>query len=223
MSYVMSANAGIDWRPITICVTSDILAMGADHLKDKEEEFSSDRNNANDPRLASWFFVQFRHSSPRQHSLLWTTPISFKKFWLILRRLLGGFGRDRHQPSTSAPILVIKRIPGMKAIFYGIIRGCSTYAVVFSVLSGSGSLTNAAVSMERCSTDIHLASSILIFLYNQSCQIRNQTLPKFADCKIHEAMHSPADAYFGILGRQNLLGVNRRQQIPTSLHRRTGG
>ncbi|KAG1906360.1 uncharacterized protein F5891DRAFT_1182607 [Suillus fuscotomentosus] len=52
----MSANAGIDRRPITICVTSDILAMGADHLKDKEEEFSSDRNNANDPRFASWGF-----------------------------------------------------------------------------------------------------------------------------------------------------------------------
>ncbi|KAG2097037.1 uncharacterized protein F5147DRAFT_373898 [Suillus discolor] len=169
MSYVMSANAGIDWRSITICVTSDILAMGADHLKDKEEEFSSDRNNANDPRLASWFLyartfliasavlLAFALSQCPistllttatfvAPALLWTTPISFNKFWLISRRLLGRFSRDRQQPSTSAPVLVIKRIPGMKAIFNGIIRGCGIYAVVFSVLSGSGNLTNTLPS-----------------------------------------------------------------------------
>ncbi|KAG2088375.1 uncharacterized protein F5147DRAFT_644106 [Suillus discolor] len=171
MSYVMSANAGIaDWRPITICVTSDILAMGADHhLKDKEEEFSSDRNNANNPRLASWFLYARTFLAASAvllafalsqcpistllttatfvaPALLWTTLISFKKFWLISRRLLGRFSRDRQQPSTSAPVLVIKRIPGMKAIFNGIIRGCGIYAVVFSVLSGSGNLTNTLPS-----------------------------------------------------------------------------
>ncbi|KAG2054292.1 hypothetical protein BDR06DRAFT_955529 [Suillus hirtellus] len=169
MSYVMSANAGIDWRPITICVTSDILAMGSDHLKDKEEEFSSDRNNANGPRLASWFLyartfltvsavlLAFALSQCPistllttatfvAPALLWTTPISFKKFWLISRRLLGRFAGDSHQPSTSAPVLVIKRIPGMKAIFNGIIRGCGIYAVVFSVLSGSGNMTNTLPS-----------------------------------------------------------------------------
>ncbi|KAG1906341.1 uncharacterized protein F5891DRAFT_1005197 [Suillus fuscotomentosus] len=169
MSYVMSANAGIDWRPIIICVTSDILAMGADHLKDKKEQFSSDRNNANDPRLASWFLYARTFLTASAvllafalsqcpistllttatfvaPALLWTTPISFKKFWLISRRLLGRFSGDRHQPSTSAPVLVIKRIPGMKAIFNGIIRGCGIYAVVFSVLSGSGNLTNTLPS-----------------------------------------------------------------------------
>ncbi|KAG2097042.1 uncharacterized protein F5147DRAFT_373967 [Suillus discolor] len=29
-----------------------------------------------------------------------------------------------------------------------------------------------------------------------ACSICNQTFPKFADCKIHEAMHSPEKAYF---------------------------
>ncbi|KAG1719792.1 hypothetical protein EDB19DRAFT_1918543 [Suillus lakei] len=154
MSYVMSANGTLDWRPITICVTSDILAMGADHLKDKEEEFSSDRNNANDSRIASWLYMHEPSSPPALYSLhwhyltfvapalLWTTPINFKKFGLISRRLLGRFGKDKRQPSTSAPTLVIKRIPGMKAIFNGIIRGCGIYTVVLSVLSGSGNLTN---------------------------------------------------------------------------------
>ncbi|KAG1723050.1 hypothetical protein EDB19DRAFT_1859161 [Suillus lakei] len=169
MSYVMSANGTLDWRPITICVTSDILAMGADHLKDKEEEFSSDRNNANDPRITSWFVYARTFLTASAvllalalsqcpistllttaafvaPALLWTTPISFKKFGLISRRLLGRFGKDEHQPSTSAPTLVIKRIPGMKAIFNGIIRGCGIYAVVLSMLSGSGNLTSALPS-----------------------------------------------------------------------------
>jgi hypothetical protein len=140
---------------MTICVTSDILAIGADHLKDEEEEFSSDRNNAHDPRLASWFIYArtFLTASAMllglalsqcptstllttaafiAPALLWTTPISFKKFGLISRRLLGMFGGDMHQsePPTSAPVLVIKRIPGMKAIFNGIIRG---YVCVFTL------------------------------------------------------------------------------------------
>ncbi|KAG1732970.1 hypothetical protein EDB19DRAFT_1732357 [Suillus lakei] len=164
MSYVMSANGTLDWRPITICVTSDILAMGADHLKDKEEEFK----NANDPRIASWFVYARTFLTASAvllalalsqcpistllttavfvaPALLWTTPISFKKFGLISRHL-GRFGKDKHQPSTSAPTLVIKRIPGMKAIFNGIIRGCGIYTVVLSVLSGSGNLTDTLPS-----------------------------------------------------------------------------
>ncbi|KAG2124167.1 hypothetical protein DEU56DRAFT_38330 [Suillus clintonianus] len=169
MSYVMSANGNIDWRPITICVTSDILAMGADHLKDKEEEFSSDRNNANDPRLASWFVYARTFLTASTvllvlalslcpvstllttaafvaPALLWTTPISFQKFGLISGRLLGRSVEDSHQPSTPAPTLVIKRIPGMKAIFNGIIRGCGIYTVILSVLSGSGNLAGTLPS-----------------------------------------------------------------------------
>ncbi|KAG2151184.1 uncharacterized protein EDB93DRAFT_1083563 [Suillus bovinus] len=165
ISCVMSANASIDWRPITICVTSDILVMGADHLKDKEEEFMSDRSTTKDPRLASWFMYArtfltvsavvlvfalsqcpistlLTTATFVTPALLWTTPISFKKFWLISRRFLGRSSGEKHQTSTSAPVLVIKRIPGMKAIFNGIIRGCGIYTVVFSVLSGSGNMTN---------------------------------------------------------------------------------
>ncbi|KAG2353531.1 hypothetical protein BDR07DRAFT_1465586 [Suillus spraguei] len=143
----MSANGSIDWRPITICVMSDILAMGADYLKNKEEEFPSDRNNANDTRVASWFiyaltflttssgllalalfqcliFTTVMFVAP---AMLWTTPISFKSIAMISRRLFRRFGRDKHQPCTSAPVMVIKHIPGMKAIFNDIIRGCGIY------------------------------------------------------------------------------------------------
>ncbi|KAG1852263.1 hypothetical protein DFJ58DRAFT_414480 [Suillus subalutaceus] len=171
MSYVMSAGAKLDWRPIIICVTSDILAIGADHLKDKEEVFSSNHNNAHDPRLACWFVYARTFLTADAvllalalsvcpistvlataafvlPALLWTTPINFAKFGLIVKRLPGRSGEDEHehQPPASAPILVIKRIPGMKAIFNGIIRGCGIYTVVLTVLSGSGSLTDTLPS-----------------------------------------------------------------------------
>ncbi|KAG1798874.1 uncharacterized protein HD556DRAFT_1460049 [Suillus plorans] len=125
MSYVMSSNGRIDWRPITICVTSDILAIGADHLKDKEEEFSLDRTTTNDPCITCWFIYARTFLAANGvllalvlsqcpistllttamfvvPALLWTTPISFKK--------------------------------------------CGIYAVVFSVLSGSGNLTSTLPS-----------------------------------------------------------------------------
>ncbi|KAG1729531.1 uncharacterized protein EDB91DRAFT_812583 [Suillus paluster] len=169
LSFVMSANGKFDWRPITICVTSDILAIGADHLKDQEEEFSSHRKNPNDRPLTSWFvyariFLAFSAvflalalflcpistllatTGFVAPALLWTTPINFKRFRLILNRLIGISGEDEHHPATSASALVIKRIPGMKAIFNGIIRGCGTYIVVLTVLSGSGSLADALPS-----------------------------------------------------------------------------
>ncbi|KAG0697949.1 hypothetical protein DFH29DRAFT_128187 [Suillus ampliporus] len=183
MSLVMSTNGKVDWRPvvsliryqrilltqshpqITICVTADILAIGADHLKDQEEEFTSDHNNAKDQRLASLFTCArtfltisavllalalflcpistlLTTATFVVPALLWTTPISLKKSGLILKRLIGISAEDDHKPPTSASALVIKRIPGMKAIFNGIIRGCGTYAVVLTVLSGSGSLAN---------------------------------------------------------------------------------
>ncbi|KAG2354059.1 hypothetical protein BDR07DRAFT_1430982 [Suillus spraguei] len=174
MPYVMSANGSIDWRPMTICVTSDILAMSADHLKD-EEEFSPDCNNGNNPRLASWFtyartfltastvFLALALSQCQiptlltttafvAPALLWATPICFKSFGLISRRLFKRLGRDKHQPCTSAPVLVFRRIPGMKAIFNGIIRGwvllfrCGICTMVLSMLSRSGDLTKTLPS-----------------------------------------------------------------------------
>ncbi|KAG0699996.1 hypothetical protein DFH29DRAFT_854073 [Suillus ampliporus] len=167
MSLVMSANGKVDWRPvITICVTADILAIGADHLKDQEEEFASNHNNAKDQRLASLFTCArtfltisavflalalflcpistlLTTAAFVVPALFWTTPINLPKFGLILKRLIR---ISERQPPTSASTLVIKRIPGMKAIFNGIIRGCGTYAVVLTVLSGSGSLNNALPS-----------------------------------------------------------------------------
>ncbi|KAG2068495.1 hypothetical protein BDR04DRAFT_1232737 [Suillus decipiens] len=163
MLYVMSANRSIDWRPMTICVTSDILAMG------DKGEFSSDCNNGNNPHLVSWFTYARTFLTASAvflalaltrcpistlltttafvaPALLWITPISFKCFALISGRLSRKFGRDKHQPCTSAPVLVIRCIPGMKVIFHGIIRGCDTYTVVLSMLSRSANLTKTLPS-----------------------------------------------------------------------------
>ncbi|KAG1747825.1 uncharacterized protein EDB91DRAFT_46624 [Suillus paluster] len=162
LSFLMSANGQLDWRPITICVTSDILAIGIDHLKDQEDEFSSHHKDANDRYLTSLFacartFLAFSAvvlgltlllcsmwtllatAAFVVPALLWTTQINLEKFKLILNE-------DKHQPPTPASPLVIKRIPGMKAIFNGIIRGCGTYIVVQTVLSGSGNLNSALPS-----------------------------------------------------------------------------
>lgn len=171
MSYVMSASGKLDWRPIIICVTSDVLAIGIDHLKDKEEVFSSNHNNARDPHLACWFVYARTFLTANAvllafalsvcpistvlataafvlPALLWTTPLNFAKFGLVLKRLLWRSVKDEdeHQLPVSAPILVIKRIPGMKAIFNGIIRGCGIHTVVLTVLSKSGSLADTLPS-----------------------------------------------------------------------------
>ncbi|KAG1730253.1 uncharacterized protein EDB91DRAFT_1059590 [Suillus paluster] len=169
LSFLMSANGQLDWRPISICVASDILVIGADHLKDQEDEFTSHHDNVNDRHLVSLFVyakVFFAVSAvvlgltlllcPIRTllatavfvvpALLWTTPINLKDLRLNLKRLIGidVFGEDKHQARKST--LVIKRIPGMKAIFNGIIRGCGLYVVVRTVLFGSGSLNHALPS-----------------------------------------------------------------------------
>ncbi|KAG1747917.1 uncharacterized protein EDB91DRAFT_1245386 [Suillus paluster] len=124
---------------------SDILAIEADHLKDQKDEFSYHHNDAKDRHLISWFAYARTFLTASAVllgltlwlcpistllataafvvlALLWTTPINLSKFGLILKRLIGISGEDEHQPLTSTSTLVIKRIPGMKAIFNGIIR-----------------------------------------------------------------------------------------------------
>ncbi|KAG2068406.1 hypothetical protein BDR04DRAFT_1119799 [Suillus decipiens] len=61
--------------------------------------------------------------------MFWTTPINFKGFAMVSRRLSRRFGRDKNQPYASAPVLVIKRIPGMKAISMASFEGNLTITV----------------------------------------------------------------------------------------------
>ncbi|KAG1803002.1 hypothetical protein EV424DRAFT_1351648 [Suillus variegatus] len=42
-----------------------------------------------------------------------------------------------------------------------------------------------------------------------ACSICNQAFPKFADCKTHEAMHSPENAYFCTWGGCNFVTLHK--------------
>ncbi|KAG1798876.1 uncharacterized protein HD556DRAFT_1305737 [Suillus plorans] len=51
-----------------------------------------------------------------------------------------------------------------------------------------------------------------------ACSICNQTFPKFADCKTHEAIHSPEKAYFCTWGGCSFVTLHK-----TSFHHHTDG
>ncbi|KAG1843057.1 hypothetical protein C8R48DRAFT_837820 [Suillus tomentosus] len=51
-----------------------------------------------------------------------------------------------------------------------------------------------------------------------ACSSCNQTFPKFADCKIHEVMHSPEDAYFCTWGGCDFVTLHK-----SSFHYHTDG
>lgn len=151
----------LDWRPITVCVTCDILAVGVDHLKDQEIVIGA-WGAAVTKRFAPLFhlaraFLALNASllvialcrCPPKMTLvtavftvpafLWATPLDFWRIGAALKGIL----RTNHDeeleydPPKSSEPFIIKRVPGMKAIFDGIIRGCGTAFVVHSALQSS--------------------------------------------------------------------------------------
>lgn len=156
LSYEIAGQ--LDWRPITVCVTCDILAVGVDHLKDQEvvigawgaavvKRFTPLFHLA---RIflalnASLLVIALCRSPPKMTlvtavftapAFLWATPLEFGWVGAVLKR----FTRTNYDqeveydsPKSNEPF-IIKRVPGMKAIFDGIIRGCGTFLVVHSAL-----------------------------------------------------------------------------------------
>ncbi|CCM03439.1 uncharacterized protein FIBRA_05572 [Fibroporia radiculosa] len=143
----------LDWRPIVIFTCSDFLAMGLDHYLDNAENLAQARATGNDGVVS--VFTQARMMlicvacilfgallcSPIQTwaitalfvapALVWNRPL----FWLPIRDVANARGDDEEPAGFFKHGFVIKRIPGMKAIIIGVIRGCGTFAVVHSVLS----------------------------------------------------------------------------------------
>jgi hypothetical protein len=128
--------------------TTDYIAIGLDHYKDHAQSLSDARKSSNHPVLSL-----FRHardilifnaiiciialvSSPLKTwvitgvcmapAILWNTPLFQRKDKKPKEKI-----EDAAQPNG----FVIKRVPGMKAVFIGIIRGCGTFAVISSVMS----------------------------------------------------------------------------------------
>lgn len=156
LSYEIAGQ--LDWRPITVCVTCDILAVSIDHLKDQEVAAGA-WGAAVMKRFTPLFhlayiFLALNMSllvmalcrSPPKMALvtavftapafLWATPIDFRWIGTVSKRFIrANYDQEVEydSPKSNGPF-VIKRVPGMKAIFDGIIRGCGTFFVVYSAL-----------------------------------------------------------------------------------------
>ncbi|KAF8884285.1 hypothetical protein CPB84DRAFT_1685923 [Gymnopilus junonius] len=168
----------IDWRPVTICVASDIVTIGLDHYNDQASSLECAKQTANNNVLnlfsrakmllivsavlllaalslcppATWAITAC-FVTP---ALLWDTTLFY---WRTPVR------RNREKKNDDAKRgFVIKRIPGMKAIFIGIIRGCGTYAVVRSILSNSTSIGGTGSSGPWSPHEIVIWSTI-----NRAC------------------------------------------------------
>ncbi|KAG2113066.1 uncharacterized protein F5147DRAFT_835179 [Suillus discolor] len=139
LSYEMVGN--LDWRPIVICATSDVLVIAADHLKDQEIVIGS-RGAAVIKRftpLAPTFFTAV-FTSP---AFLWTTPLDLSRVGAVLKRFIGAH-YSREVDKAHKPF-VIKRVPGMKAFFSGTIRSCGVFLVVQSALQSPWKSTHDAL------------------------------------------------------------------------------
>ncbi|KAG2134449.1 uncharacterized protein EDB93DRAFT_848260 [Suillus bovinus] len=157
LSYEIAGR--LDWRPITVCVTCDILAVGVDHLKDQEVVIGA-RGAAIMKRFAPMFhlarifmalnvllLVAALCLSPPKMTLvtalfavpafLWATPLDLGRINVVLKKFIpANYDQgevEYDSPKANEPF-IIKRVPGMKAIFDGIIRGCGMFFVVYTAL-----------------------------------------------------------------------------------------
>jgi hypothetical protein len=152
LSYEIAGQ--LDWRPITVCLTCDVLVTSIDHLKDQEVVISA-RGTAAMKRFTSLFhlartflalnaslLVMALYQGPSKTTLftavfttpafLWATPLDLQWIGRVLRFTWANYDQE-DSLRTNKPF-IIKRVPGMKAIFDGIIRGCGAFLVVHSAL-----------------------------------------------------------------------------------------
>ncbi|KAG1814323.1 uncharacterized protein BJ212DRAFT_1482067 [Suillus subaureus] len=156
LSYEIAGQ--VDWRPITVCSTCDILTGSFDHLKDQEVvigalDAAATRRFTPLLRLARIFlalnasllvmalcrspsevtFITVVFTAP---AFLWATPLDLQRIGRLLRKFI----RENYDqeveydsPRSKEPF-IIKRIPGVKAILDGIILSCMPFFVVHSAL-----------------------------------------------------------------------------------------
>lgn len=151
-----------------ICVSSDIITIGLDHFNDQSSSLALARKTS-DTDVVSLFgraqslltlsaivlCVALSHSPPLTWlitavfvtpALLWDTP-------LFARRVKAKKEEKKtNSPSIAKNGFIIKRVPGMKAVFIGIIRGW-----VYHRKCSEHCLDNVLAGVE------HLRSCILFF------------------------------------------------------------
>ncbi|KAG0698131.1 hypothetical protein DFH29DRAFT_113237 [Suillus ampliporus] len=169
VSYMIAGQ--LDWRPITIWVTCDIIAIVIDHLLDQEKAVaacSPDVVKRFTPlinlgriflALNTALLVIALFQCPPETTMvtavfaapafLWATPIKSQQIGAMLKNVMGAKHDSKEvEPSSpkSSGSLVIKRVPGMKAVFNGVIRGCGVFFVVNSALQVSRELDKVSAA-----------------------------------------------------------------------------
>jgi hypothetical protein len=151
MSYEIAGR--LDWRPIAICSACDILVIGVDHVRDQEVVISA-LGAATMKRFTPVFhaariflalitslLVMALSQCPSETvfltavfttpAFLWATPLDLQWIGRALKRFMWMNYGQEDSPGSGKPF-IIKRVPGMKAIFDGIIRGYGLFLVVHS-------------------------------------------------------------------------------------------
>ncbi|KAG2063445.1 hypothetical protein BDR04DRAFT_1062750 [Suillus decipiens] len=156
LSYEMAGR--LDWRPITVCMTCDFLTVSADHLKDQEVAIGA-LGAAVTKRFTPLFYlarillalnvpplIMALYRSPLEVMLvtaiftmpafLWATPLDLGRIGAVLKRFILSKSDEEveYDSLRSNKPLIIKRVPGLKAILDGIIRSCGIFFVVRSAL-----------------------------------------------------------------------------------------
>ncbi|KAG0703672.1 hypothetical protein DFH29DRAFT_850074 [Suillus ampliporus] len=167
-SYMIAEQ--LDWRPITIWVTCDIIAIIIDHLMDQEEAVAAAGAefvkrftpliNLGRAFLAlntAALVIALSQCPPETTmvtavfaapAFLWATPIKPQRIGAMLKNFMGVNNvKEGESPAPkSSGSLVIKRVPGMKAVFNGVIRGCGVFFVVNSALQVSRPLDQVSAA-----------------------------------------------------------------------------
>ncbi|KAG2036219.1 hypothetical protein BDR03DRAFT_960542 [Suillus americanus] len=156
LSYEIAGQ--IDWRPITICLTCDILTGSFDHMKDQEVVIGA-MNAAAMRRFTPLFRlarifqaltvlllvialcrspseVTFITAVVTAPAFLWATPLDFHWIGRVLKRFIrANYDQEvEYDSPRSKKPFIIKRVPGVKAILDGIIRSCMPLVLVHSAL-----------------------------------------------------------------------------------------
>ncbi|EMD31213.1 hypothetical protein CERSUDRAFT_127520 [Gelatoporia subvermispora B] len=145
----------LDWRPIAITVSSDIIAIGIDHYFDHAGSFVHAKKTGDVAALSVFKrarLMLIASAVVLSVALVCSPPLT----WVMVTIFFGPAFiwdvnlLDIFSPSRDPDLLrqkdearkqnivkkklSVKRIPGMKSLLVGIIRGGGTFAVVYSVL-----------------------------------------------------------------------------------------
>ncbi|KAF9800738.1 hypothetical protein IEO21_10310 [Rhodonia placenta] len=141
----------IDWRPILILFTADYIGFGFDHYLDNRPILLRARAAGEAAIVTVFRRARFALTSAAillavalilsplatwlitatllVPALLWDTPLFFWRQPAV--QLSEKAEIEIEEPRSG---FAIKRIPGMKPVIVGVIRGCGYYAVIRSVL-----------------------------------------------------------------------------------------